>query len=385
MSSIISRLFPTTSPPEPLKPGLYHWMTPGDAPQQYRLHLRVEKDGSGILIANAATVLHLNPTATAHALHIVEGASAEEAATAIASRYRVSRRRALKDHQELREKIHTLATIPDVDPIVFLGMDRAEPFAQRSSAPYRLDLALTYICDENGVMDPLARRRVDREMSTEEWQQILSKIWDAGVPHVIFTGGEPTLRDDLRDLIAHAESLGQVTGLLTNGVRLADQTYLDSLSLAGLDHILLSLLTDDPASQRGLSNALSSDIFTAVHVTITPDTVNATSAILEELREKGVTAVSLSASAQTDSLSNALAEAREHAANLGLDLIWDIPAPYSPINPIALELESPSVGAGQAWLYVEPDGDVLPAQGSDRKLGNLLSDPWSDIWSEEAG
>jgi MoaA/NifB/PqqE/SkfB family radical SAM enzyme len=385
MSSIISRLFPTTSPPEPLKPGLYHWMTPGDAPLQYRLHLRVEKDGSGILIANAATVLHLNPTATAHALQIIEGASAEEAATAIAARYRVSRRQALSDHQELRDKIHTLATIPDVDPVVFLGMDRAEPFAQRPSAPYRLDLALTFRCDASGVMDPLARRRVDRELTTSEWQQILSTLWDAGVPHVIFTGGEPTLRDDLRDLIAHAESLGQVTGLLTNGVRLADQAYLDSLSMAGLDHILLTLLKGEPASQRGLSNALSSDIFTAVHLTITPDTIEDVGVLLKELLEKGVSAVSLSASAQTDSLANALVDAREHAANLGLDLIWNIPAPYSPINPIALELEAPPVGAGRAWLYVEPDGDVLPAQGVDQVLGNLVSDAWSDIWSEESG
>jgi MoaA/NifB/PqqE/SkfB family radical SAM enzyme len=37
-------------------------------------------------------------------------------------------------------------------------------------------------------------------------------------------------------------------------------------------------------------------------------------------------------------------------------------------------------GAGKAWLYVEPDGDVLPSQGNSEKiLGNLLRDEWTKI------
>ena len=39
-------------------------------------------------------------------------------------------------------------------------------------------------------------------------------------------------------------------------------------------------------------------------------------------------------------------------------------------------------GAGTAWLYVEPDGDVLPAQGVNKVLGNLLTDPWEKIWKK---
>jgi MoaA/NifB/PqqE/SkfB family radical SAM enzyme len=38
-------------------------------------------------------------------------------------------------------------------------------------------------------------------------------------------------------------------------------------------------------------------------------------------------------------------------------------------------------GAGKAWLYVEPDGDVLPAQGMANKvLGNFLHDSWETIY-----
>jgi MoaA/NifB/PqqE/SkfB family radical SAM enzyme len=62
---------------------------------------------------------------------------------------------------------------------------------------------------------------------------------------------------------------------------------------------------------------------------------------------------------------------------------WDLPVPYSESNPVAVEVEDDEVpaGAGRAWLYVEPDGDVLPAQGeADKVMGNFLSDPWEKIY-----
>jgi len=61
-------------------------------------------------------------------------------------------------------------------------------------------------------------------------------------------------------------------------------------------------------------------------------------------------------------------------------LVWDLPVPYSANHPIRLEVPEASPGAGRAWLYVEPDGDVLPSQGVDQVLGNILRDPWADIW-----
>ena len=45
------------------------------------------------------------------------------------------------------------------------------------------------------------------------------------------------------------------------------------------------------------------------------------------------------------------------------------------------DLEVVSTGPGHAWLYVEPDGDVLPGQGHYQQvLGNLLTDAWESIW-----
>ena len=69
--------------------------------------------------------------------------------------------------------------------------------------------------------------------------------------------------------------------------------------------------------------------------------------------------------------------------------MWDFPVPYSELNPVKLELEEAGMenqveGAGNTWLYVEPDGDVLPAQGILVVLGNLPTEPWEQIWQKRA-
>jgi hypothetical protein len=385
MNSILSRLLPPATPPEPIRPGLYHTLAPQDAARPYRLHLRVDADGTGILIVNAATVLHLNASATEHALHLVQGKTDDEAARLVASRYRVSRRRALDDHQTLRAKIMTIATTPEIDPVLFLGLDRTDPYPEKLAAPYRIDLALTYRTAPGAPADPRARRRVDRELTTEEWKHVLDACWQAGIPHVTFTGGEPTLRQDLAELVGYAQNLGQVSGLLTDGRRLTDATYLSALSQAGLDHILVTLDPSDPVSLEGLKAAIACDVYTAAHLTLTPESATRATALLEALAALALPGVSLSVSQKTPELLARLSEARAAAARLGISLIWDLPAPFSALNPMALELEEPVQGAGRAFLYVEPDGDVLPGQGTDRVLGNLLRDGWAAVWTAAQG
>jgi MoaA/NifB/PqqE/SkfB family radical SAM enzyme len=194
--------------------------------------------------------------------------------------------------------------------------------------------------------------------------------------------GEPTRRDDLVELIAFAEGLGQVTGVLTDGRRLSNKEYVEALSQAGVDHFLIALVPEDERSLQGLKNALESDVFTAVHLTLTEDFALEAKEWLVRLQGMGLQAISISGTKTSENLSNAITNARELAANLGMDLIWDIPAPYSHNNPIEMEVTEASSGAGRAWLYVEPDGDVLPEQGVNKILGNLSKEPWDEVWGK---
>jgi sulfatase maturation enzyme AslB (radical SAM superfamily) len=153
----------------------------------------------------------------------------------------------------------------------------------------------------------------------------------------------------------------------------------------GLDHLLMILQPEKAACWKALETIMPEDLFTTVHLTVTPKNVKKADETLEKLAALEVTSLSLSASEA--SLRPAMDGLRDRAAHLGLTLRWDLPVPYSAENPVALETkedQTPS-GAGKAWLYVEPDGDVLPAQGmADQILGNFLKDPWEKIHAQAA-
>ena len=363
-------------------PAETHTFQSGPDEPAYRLHLRLLKDGSGILIVNAATVLHLNATAAEFAYHMMKGTTPEETAKQVSRRYHISQPEAQKDFLDFRDRIQTMIHTPDLDPTTYLDFERVAPHSQDLTAPLRLDCALTYRLPAGTQAEYAPAKRVDRELTTQEWQTIMDKAWTAGIPHITFTGGEPTLREDLAALIAHAEKTGQVTGLLSDGLKLGDKEYLHTLLQTGLDHLLFILEPENAASWKALETILPEDLYTTVHLTVTPQNVAKAAGTLEKLAQMGVKSLSLGAS--ETSLHEAVHGLQNTAASLGLTLRWDLPVPYSAENPVAhetIEDEVPS-GAGKAWLYVEPDGDVLPTQGeADKILGNILRDPWEKIYS----
>jgi MoaA/NifB/PqqE/SkfB family radical SAM enzyme len=387
-------------PPRPLAHEMLHYQTPPDAAEQYRLHLRVERDGSGLLVVNAATVLHLNQTAAEYARLLVKGLDEDAVVRAITGRYGVGPAQARADYRRLRDQIITVATATDVAPDYYLDTAQVAPFSATTSAPYRVDLALTYRADESGALDPEARRRVDRELNTAEWQVALRRLWDAGVPHVVFTGGEPTLRDDLAALIRSAEELGQVAGLLSDGRRLRDMAYLDTLLQAGLDHLQITIAAptaevhDRLVGQAGaweqtvagLRNALAADIYVVAGLVLRAENAALAVDTVRFLAGLGVRAVALSsplraASPEEQGAWRAALEAAQEAAYAAeMNVVWDLAAPYSRVHPLELEAGLAPEQVARQHLYVEPDGDALPTQGYPVVLGNVLRDPWSSIW-----
>ncbi len=372
--NILTQMFTKVAP---LPVGTYHLQTQQDQ-KPYRLHLRLQKDGTGLLILNAATVMQLNPTAAECAYHYIKGSTPQEAAKQIAARYRVDAKTALADFNSFVDRIETLISTPDLDPASFLDFERVQPHS--TDATLRLDCALTYRLPANNHTEYAPVKRVDRELTTDEWERILDKAWQAGIPHIVFTGGEATLRDDLPQLIAYAEKNGQVCGLLTDGLKLADRDYLQLLLQTGLDHVMVILQPDQPLSWKAIETIVPEDLFLTVHLTLNKDNVNGAKEILEKVANLAVENISLSTS-ESDLLDEML-ELQSVANSLRLNIRFDLPVPYSASHPVAIETVDDEIpaGAGKTWMYVEPDGDVLPAQGeADKVLGNFLKDDWENI------
>ena len=384
MANIFQSVKQFFSQKQPLPSGMYSYLAPANQDSQYRLHLRIEGDGSGILVINASTVLHLNQTAVEYAYHIIQETPPAEVIQEVAKRYQVDPEQVSLDFEAFQDQIQALIHTPDLDPVTYLGIERQEPYEAEISAPYRLDCALTYRVDGDSLQSDAPVDRVDRELSTEEWKAILNKAYQAGIPHLLFTGGEPTLREDLAEILQEAEDLGLVTGLLSDGLKLGNKDYLDTLLVSGLDHLMMVFDPEDDRDWQVLETVLPEDLFTTVHLTLRNGTD--LKPVIQRLAEMGANALSLSA--VDPKFTDKLQSLRDYAAVQQLDLVWDMPVPYSSNNPVSLELEQDSdraviEGAGKAWLYVEPDGDVLPAQGlADQIMGNLLTDEWEQIWSK---
>lgn len=384
MNKLIESISSLFKPTKLLPAGLYHYQSPSDADLQYRLHLRVAEDGKGLLIINASTILHLNQTATELAYHLIQGTSLESTARTIASRYKISQETVKNDFYHFRKKIQTLIETPDLDPVSVLDISRQDPYSGTMTSPYRLDCALTYRLPEKSNPDLAPTKRVDHELTTEEWFTIITRAWNLGIPHLIFTGGEPTLRDDLIPIIQKAEENGQVTGLLTDGYKLVEEEFRQKLLESGLDHLLFALTPKEKESWFALQAILNEDLFTTVHLTINSQILSVLPQTIEQCRQYGANAISLSTTDPKDpALAEALTKARSLVAEADLPLKWDLPVPYSDHNPVSMELEVDQgvfPGAGRAWFYVEPDGDVLPGQGINKVLGNMLNPDWRRIW-----
>ncbi len=118
-----------------------------------RLHLRVDPDGSGTLVINAAAVLYLDRVAVDYLrlyLGFVKeppksGTIAENVALQMSKRYRVHRKKAEEDFAALLEKVFGVAK-GDRCPFSDYGIERVDPFSRPLRAPYRIDCALTYRC-----------------------------------------------------------------------------------------------------------------------------------------------------------------------------------------------------------------------------------------------
>jgi radical SAM protein with 4Fe4S-binding SPASM domain len=398
--------------------GIYHFSR--EAPEEKsRIHLRLDPDGHGTLIVNANRILHLNPTAALMAYFILGETPEKEALRLIRQKYHVSTMQARADLGELRGQLEELIRPDGACPIHELGLETIMPFSARPTSPYRLDLAITYRCNNDcahcyNVQHPASLPSDEalvpgNELPTGSWKRILDKAWELGIPHIIFTGGEPTLRADLPELIAYAEHNGQITGLNTNARRLSDAHYVETLVQAGLDHVQITLESSDAGvhdrmvqakgaflqTVKGLKNVLASPLYVMTNTTMLRTNVHTLPAMLDFLAEMGVPTIGLNAliyagrgrkvgTGMAESELTALLEvAREKTERCGQRLIWYTPTQYCNFDPMALDLGVKGCTAALYNMCVEPDGNVLPCQSYYHPLGNLLTDEWDSIWNHE--
>jgi len=274
-------------------------------------------------------------------------------------------------------------------------------------APARMDLAVTYKCNLKCAKCYLPDTGAMHELATEEWLKVYAILWRIGVPQVVFTGGEPTLRSDIVELVRQADEF--VTGFVTNGTKLAELAA--PLRDASLDYVQVTIESSNPDTHdrmtgvpgshaltvAGIKAAMSAGLQVVTNTTLT--TLNAPSFaetirwLHEALGVEHVACNTIICSGRGirckaenglsgEELKRCLQTACEEAGRLGMDLQWYSPTCYvTGVNPLELGFGVKACSAAAHNMTIQPDGTVLPCQSWPDTVGNILSDPWDSIWN----
>lgn len=292
-------------------------------------------------------------------------------------------------------------------------------YAPEMTAPHRMDLMVSAMtrggawhCNQKCLHCYAAGQPLSDtpELTTAQWKEILAKLRAANVPQVTFTGGEPTLRADLVELVEAAQWF--VTRLNTNG-RLLTPELCRRLYEASLDSVQVTLYSHDPAIHNalvgaegfddtvaGIKNAVAAGLSVSVNTPLCSlnEDYAATVRFVHELGVRYVTCSGLipSGSAEgaesratrlteeqlTDVLRRAVIVAEER------EMEMDFTSPgwlkEETLRSLGLTLV-PSCGACLSNMAIAPDGGVIPCQSwlSSQPLGNMLTDDWDKIWQSQ--
>lgn len=135
----------------------------------------------------------------------------------------------------------TDASSVHADPADGLAALERKPLAEAFGIPLAVLAELTHRCPLQCpyCSNPVELERGGAELTTDEWKRVLSELAQIGVLQIHFSGGEPTARRDLVDLVQHATDVGLYTNLITSAVLLT-RSKLAALTDVGLCHVQIS-------------------------------------------------------------------------------------------------------------------------------------------------
>jgi radical SAM protein with 4Fe4S-binding SPASM domain len=364
-----------------------------------------------LIILRPNQMHHLNETATVmlEALYSAATPDVEAVIALVGERYGVDAARARADLHNLLVTVQALlgdsfCAATSIKQTIFGSHPRELPVLS--------EIALTYDCQNRCTFcyaDAPRRGRQVATMSTAEVKVILDRLYDeAHCPTVSFTGGEPTLREDLPELIAYAKGKGMRVNLITNGLRCAEAEYVAALAAAGLDSAQVSLegstpqvhdaITRHPGSWERTVQAVSTlraaKIHTHTNTTICGGNrahlVELVDFIAETLHSEyfSMNMVIRTGTAlrhdETDigyrDIGALITQVQQRATDKGTRLVWYSPVPYCLFNPVQAGLGGKSCACVDGLISVNPAGEVLPCSSFEQGIGDLLHQPFQQVW-----
>jgi len=257
-------------------------------------------------------------------------------------------------------------------------------------------LAITYRCQAHcpHCYAHVEGFGVGPEMSTEEFREVLDQLKAFGTLNVLFTGGEPLLRGDTFDLVAHAHQAGLLTRLNTNGYLLTRHCAAE-LKRAGLNQCGISIDDADPSVHdrlRGLPGAFERAMQGFRYLSecridkkilgyVTHENIDGgPERIIELGRKIKVNSIYFNIPFLAGRWSDHQEEVLSDKEMASLRRLLKYPL-------VSIEFPTPHIlccACAKSIITINPVGDVLPCPAVPVAVGNVREEPLSPIWHRHA-
>lgn len=374
--------------PEPVTPGLYHYFE-DEGGQYTRFHLRVEPDGSGMLLANATAAARLSPVGVIIARDLLEGEPETAVFNHLQERFKGTDEATMRADMQQVQAILQQLIAPDTGyPIINLADAHFDPSQAELFAPLEADI-------------PLA--------APEQIVPLLDRLWAIGIPHVTLfapPGLTAAQHTHLVRAIERAEDLGMIAGVRGRASDLLRGTLLSDLAMAGVDHVTIPLAAatavlhdelfgegDYTAVAKTFETLQILEVYPVGEIPLLAQTQPDWLETLAQLQAWGVAHVSCYAIAASEEGNGAVpaaalrqiaAHVEETADTQQTPILWEPPQARHAEQTLAQQVQHGPRCTGDAAVRVEPDGQVIPPRGPYRSAGNILHDDWETIWQNEA-
>ena len=289
-------------------------------------------------------------------------------------------------------------------------------YAKYMAAPHRMDLMISAMnkngawhCNQkclNCYAAGQALANVD-ELDTASWKQIIDKCKSAMIPQLTFTGGEPTLRSDLVELVDYSQWF--VTRLNTNGQLLTEELC-SKLYEASLDSVQVTFYSSNKdihnllvgangfdKTVEGIKNAINAKLNVSINTPLCELNKDYLATVKFAHEELGVNYYTCSGLILTGNATNAnsrlskteilkvLKEAKAYLDQNDCELSFTSPGWIDSDILRKMKMMVPACGACSSNMAITPAGMVVPCQSwlSSDVLGNMLEDDWKKIWSSK--
>jgi putative heme d1 biosynthesis radical SAM protein NirJ2 len=245
-------------------------------------------------------------------------------------------------------------------------------------------------------------------LTTSEAKTLLEQISEAGFRIMVFSGGEPLLRKDIFELVAHAAGLGLRPVFGTNGILLTREVV-QKLKDSGASAMGISLDSTDAErhdqfrgipgafdrTMEGMKNCREIGLRFQIHTTVMDWNYDEIEKITDLAVETGGSAhhiFFLVPTGRAAHLASGIMNARKYEELLEriMDRQKEIPIELKPTCAPQFMRIAKQKGmnmrftrgciAGIAYCLIGPTGDVQPCAYLDMSLGNVRETPFTEIW-----